>query len=135
MDSKTLQELMDETKSPEEQAEIRRDAGRCQSRLEQIDPGDIPEPARELLVHQNDMTSTLQGFFRDEIHLRILDRHRTSKVYTREVVLCLDRDDRPVEYGTIDVHYTLLPKAAQADVEREYRPFGAILEDYRVTYR
>ncbi len=135
MGSTTLQELMDETKSPEEQPETRRDAARCQPRLEQIDPRDIPQPARQLLVHEHDMTSTLQGFFRDEIHLRVLNQQRTSKVYTREVVLCLDRDDRPVEYGTIDVHYMLLPKAARADIERAHRPFGAILKDYRVAYR
>ena len=112
-----------------------RAAGRQQPRLDQVSAADIPQPARELLVHTGDMTPTLQQFFGDTIHLRTLNRQRDSEIYAREVVLCLDRDNRSVEYGAIEIHYALFPKAAWSDIQGEYLPLGTILNEHSVSHR
>jgi hypothetical protein len=69
----------------------------------------IPEPYRSLLVHQDDMTPTLEAAYRQRIHLRLLDRKMDGEVMLRQVVLVLDTDDRPVEFGAIRIQLTFLP--------------------------
>ena len=44
--------------------------------LEEIDPARIPEPYKSLLVHQHDMTSTLENFYGGRIRLQIVGRQR-----------------------------------------------------------
>jgi chorismate-pyruvate lyase len=112
-----------------------RAVAREQPRLDQVSAVDVPQPARELLVHADDMTPTLQGFFGDTIHLRTLNRQQESEIYAREVVLCLDRDDQAVEYGAIEIHYALFPRAAWADIQGERLPLGTILNEHCVAHR
>ena len=64
----------------------------------------VPEPERSLLVHDRDMTRTLERHHGDTIHLRVLSRFHEGDVYGRESILQLDRSDRPVEYGAIRIH-------------------------------
>ena len=72
--------------------------------IEQI-PGDaVPEPFKSLLVHNNDMTPTLEAFHKSEIHLEIVSRERRGEFYFREVVLRLDGNDNAVEFGANKVY-------------------------------
>ena len=103
--------------------------------LEDIRPAEIPQPYRRLLVHDRDMTRTLERFFGDRIHLRVLQRQRTEAVYARRVALCLDGSDRTVEYGAIEIHLELLPEAARREVLDEHHPLGAILVRHSIAYR
>lgn len=112
-----------------------RAVGREQPRLDEVSTAEIPQPARQLLVHANDMTPTLQSFFGDTIHLRTLNRQRDPEIYAREVVLCLDRDHRPVEYGAIEIHYPLFPQGAWTDIKGEHLPLGTILNEHSVAHR
>jgi len=58
--------------------------------FERLTGEQVPEPYRSLLVHENDMTPTLQQFHRANIHLKILGRAQRDDFYFREVVLQLD---------------------------------------------
>lgn len=92
-----------------------------------IEPGDVPEPYRSLLVHERDMTRTLEQFHDASIHLRVLSRHRDAGAYCRESVLELDGDDRPVEFGAIKIHLDRFPEPGRTQILEEYRPLGGIL--------
>ncbi len=79
-------------------------------RIEAI-PGDgMPEPYKLLLVHSNDMTPTLEGFHKSEIHLEILSRERRGDFYFREVILQLNGSDQPVEFGANKVYVGRFPE-------------------------
>src|SRR6266481_2047240 len=67
--------------------------------LDQIDGEAMPEPYKSLLVHQSDMTPTLEKFHGRSIHLQTLGRRRKHDTYFREVVLRLDETNQPVEFG------------------------------------
>ena len=73
---------------------------------------DIPEPYRSLLVHGDDMTPTLEAAYRQRIHIRLLNRMVHDEVMLRQVVLVLDKDERPVEFGAIRIQLTRLPPEA-----------------------
>jgi chorismate-pyruvate lyase len=90
---------------------------------------EMPEPYRSLLVHARDMTPTLEGFYKQGIHVRILKRHLSESVYARQVVLALDGDERPVEFGAIQIYLEHLPSKARELILEGKQPLGAILHN------
>ena len=82
-------------------------------RIEAIPGEAVPEPYKSLLVHSNDMTPTLEGFHKSEIHLEILSRERRGDFYFREVVLRLNDSEQAVEFGAIKIYVARFPEEAQ----------------------
>ncbi|MBL9173653.1 MAG: hypothetical protein JNL10_08980 [Verrucomicrobiales bacterium] len=87
----------------------------------------LPEPQRSLLVHNRDMTRTLEQFHGAPIHLRVLSRHRDGNAYWRESALELDGTNRPVEFGAIKIHLDRFPEPGRSQILDEHRPLGGIL--------
>jgi chorismate-pyruvate lyase len=102
--------------------------------IKRVSGEQVPEPYRSLLVHQNDMTSTLENFHGDRIHLHVVGRDRRNGHYYREVVLRLDRDDKPVEFGAIKINLNLFPTEAQARILQERHPLGRILKESNMEF-
>lgn len=104
-------------------------------RLEFVAGDAILEPFRTLLVHHNDMTPTLEAFYKSDIHLEILSRERRGDFYFREVVLRLNADDRPVEFGANKLYLGRFPEEARDLILQEYIPLGRILKDCHIPHR
>src|SRR5579872_4208865 len=94
----------------------------------------VPEPYKTLLVHQNDMTPTLEKFHRHSIHIQVLGRRREDDSYFREVILRLDGTDQPVEFGAIKINLSLFSPAAREQILHERLPLGHILEEYKIPH-
>jgi len=109
-------------------------SGRELPTINRLLPDDVPPPYRSLLVHQNDMTSTLETFHRGRIHLDVVSRDRTNGDYFREVVLRLDGSNKPVEFGAIKINLALFPNTAQERILQERHPLGRILKECGITY-
>ena len=103
--------------------------------LKRIPAEQIPRPYRALLVHQNDMTSTLENFHGCSLHLHVVGRDRRNGEYFREVVLQLDGSDKPVEFGAIKINLDLFPAVAQQRILQERHPLGRILKDCTIDYK
>ncbi len=98
-------------------------------------PGDaVPEPYRTLLVHERDMTRTLEQHHGGAIHLRVLSSHHAGEGYWRESVLELDGSDRAVEYGAIHIHLDRFPEPWRARILEEHLPLGGILNASGIRY-
>ena len=102
--------------------------------LQQIDGEEVPQPYRSLLVHEQDMTSTLEKFHHSPVQVQVLSRQRQGDDYYREVVLQLEGSGQPVEFGAIKIHLGLFPPEARAEILRERWPLGHILKDYSIRY-
>lgn len=104
--------------------------------LPQIDvmPGEaMPEPYKSLLVHERDMTSTLERFHGAPCHVRAL-HYVEDEVYARLVVLELDGSRKPIEFGAITIHLSAFaPHARELILARE-RPLGTILHEEHVGF-
>ncbi len=99
-----------------------------------VDGEAVPEPYKTLLVHQDDMTPTLEKFHRCPIHLQVLGRRGKGDVYFREVILRLDGTNQPVEFGAIKINLALFPAAAREQIRREYLPLGHILAECNIPH-
>src|SRR5437016_14091603 len=97
--------------------------------LEQVDGEAVPEPYKQLLVHHDDMTPTLEKYHGRDIHLRLLGRRRKGSGYFREVVLLLDGTNQPVEFGAIQVYLDRFGAEARRQILEEQRPLGHILHE------
>jgi len=103
--------------------------------LQQVDGEAVPQPYKQLLVHQNDMTPTLEKFHGRDIHLRLLGRRRKGDRYFREVVLLLDGTDHPVEFGAIKIYLDRFGPEPQRQILEERRPLGHVMEACGVQHR
>lgn len=109
-------------------------AGRRLPAAQCLEGDQVPEPYRRLLVHNCDMTPTLEAFFGDRIHLRVMDCHADERVLARQVALLLRESDRPVEFGAIIIHCWRFPAAAQEVVRACRVPLGTILADHGIRH-
>lgn len=101
---------------------------------EQVAGEAVPEPYKTLLVHRNDMTPTLEGFYKRDIHLRVLSREVRGHDYFREVVLQLEGTNQLVEFGAIKIHLHLFDPPVREQILQEKWPLGHILRDYAVPH-
>jgi chorismate-pyruvate lyase len=95
---------------------------------------EMPEPYRQLLVHENDMTPTLEDYHGDRIHLQVLEAVEAENVLTRQVTLVLDESDRGVEYGAISIDLDAFPAKARELLRGNYLPLGRILMDESIAH-
>jgi chorismate-pyruvate lyase len=102
--------------------------------LDQVDGEAVPQPHRQLLVHNNDMTPTLEKFYGRDIHLRLLGRRQKGDEYFREVVLLLDGTDEPVEFGAIKIYLDRFTPEARRQILEERRPLGHIMQECGVKH-
>ena len=93
-------------------------------------PGDqVPQPQRDLLVHDRDMTTSLGEFHADTIALTVLRSEYREPLYRREVTLDTTVHRHAVEYGLIAIHLDAFPDELGARVLAEDTPLGTILNE------
>jgi hypothetical protein len=102
--------------------------------LEQVDAADVPEPYRRLLVHNEDMTPTLEKFHGERIYLNVISRQHRGEFYFREVILLTQRKRVPVEFGAIKINLALFPSTARRLILEEQEPLGTVLADFKIPH-
>ena len=95
----------------------------------------VPRPYRDLLVHEHDMTSTLETFHGEPMALQILARRVTGDKLFREVILYGKQSGRPVEFGAIEIDLSRFSATARAQILEGRRPLGGILDDEKIAFR
>lgn len=92
-----------------------------------LDGRDMPEPYRSLLVHNRDMTPTLEHAHDRRIELRVLEHAVTGNVLSRQVVLVTENEMRPVSFGAIKINLQHFSGEARRLVLELKQPLGTIL--------
>lgn len=104
-------------------------------RLLEEGEGPMPQPYRRLLVHDSDMTSTLERWHHEPARLEELRRERRGMELWREVLLLGTRSERVMEYGAIRIDLSAFDDDPRWAILEGKKPLGAILADHRVVYR
>lgn len=95
----------------------------------------MPEPQRSLLVHESDMTSTLEEHHGEALEISLLAHRRDEDALWRRVVLVGRESGRIHEAGAIRIALAPFASAARWEILEGRRPLGAILARHGVEYR
>ena len=104
-------------------------------RVRTVEPDEIPLPYRSLLVHENDMTLTLERHFGGRVVLRPLSTFTMGQWYFRRVLLVQEFSGRPVEMGAIRMKLRAFTRRIREQILANRIPLGRILRDGRVDYQ
>ena len=104
-------------------------------RVRTVEPDEIPLPYRSLLVHENDMTLTLERHFGGQMVLRSLSTFTMGQWYFRRVLLVQEFSGRPVEMGAIRMKLRAFTRRIREQILANRIPLGRILRDGRVDYQ
>lgn len=100
-----------------------------------VDAEALPEPYRRLLVHDSDMTQTLERHVGDRLLIRPLSMTLRGRWYFRRVLLVQSSSGRPVEMGAIRISVDVLPARVRAEILRGEVPLGRILREAGLDYK
>ena len=103
-------------------------------KVKEVAPHEIPLPYRSLLVHDDDMTLTLERHFGDRVVLRPLSTFSSGGSYFRRVLLVQAYSGRPVEMGAIRMKLDGFNQRLRAKILKNEVPLGRILRDGRFKY-
>ena len=110
-------------------------AGVASPAVKRVMPAEIPEPYRSLLVHESDMTITLERHFGGRVTLRPLSTFTVGGSYFRRVLLAQEYSGRPVEMGAIRMKLDVFSPRIRALIHANEVPLGRILRDGGVDFK
>jgi chorismate-pyruvate lyase len=102
--------------------------------IEQVRGEEVPEPYKRLLVHNEDMTPTLEKFHGETIHLQVFRSEQRGDYYYREVALVLDKSEKLVEFGAIKINLALFSPPDRLQILQEHLPLGHILAEQGIAH-
>ena len=89
----------------------------------------VPEPYKDLLVHQQDMTPTLEQYYGCPMGLRVIKWLEVGDCMLRMVALTRQTDGKPTEFGAIKIEVNGFPPEGQKMILEGKKPFGTILRE------
>jgi hypothetical protein len=99
-------------------------------------PGDsLPDPARKLIYHHDDMTTTLASHYGSEIYIDKIQSIERGDVYLREVFLRTKNTDTVVEYGVIAIVLDSFDEEHRKVIEADHAPFGGLLHQFKIDFK
>jgi chorismate-pyruvate lyase len=99
-----------------------------------VDPDDMPEPYRGLLVHTNHMTVTVEDFFQSKVDVQVLASKHDGDHYFRRILLRMP-EGPAVQFGAVVIDLTTLPNAVRSRILAEDTPLGRVLIENNVLTR
>ena len=101
----------------------------------EISPDEMPEPYRRLLVHNSEMTPSLEAAWGGKLHVRAVRHARQGSVYMRQSLLLLDGSETVTAMGAISINLDRFPERARRLILEEHVPLGGILRDHGIEHR
>ena len=99
---------------------------------QEVTPDDMPPLFRELIVHHNHMTDTLERCYGQPVVLDVLAYEQAEDWYRRKIRLQLSRSRAVVEYGLVRMNLRFTPPPVREAILACQRPLGYILDEHGV---
>jgi hypothetical protein len=108
-------------------SEFYREAGLMLPEAVEVEPAAMDPVSRRLLVHDRDMTPTLEAAWGQSLGLRVQHYASVDGIVSRQVLLIGQDDGTVVEMGAIRIYLNRFPPRARAMILERKKPLGAIL--------
>ena len=95
--------------------------------FEETTAGELPDQFQALLAHDDHMTVTVEAWHNSLVKLNVLSERQDSEYYSRRIVLALQRDGTPVQFGIMRITLAGLPDIVRMEIESQALPLGRIM--------
>ena len=95
--------------------------------FEEVAVGDLPDQHKALLAHGDHMTVTIEAWHNSLVMVHVLEEQREGDLYARRIVLALQRDNQPVQFGIMRINLAGLPQIVRMEIESQALPLGRIM--------
>ena len=102
--------------------------------IELVVSDSVPPPYHRLLVHDRDMTPTLEAHYGQTISLKVLEKKQVGQVLLRRVLLVGDADGQVTEFGAIRIDLSLFDDQPRQMILACHRPLGGILAQFAIEH-
>jgi chorismate-pyruvate lyase len=103
--------------------------------FELVAADEVPSPYRELLVHDQHMTVTVEKYHGDAVDVQILARRHTDDSYARKILLALHHTGRIVQFGIMKINLGYCSRPVREAIIAGQTPLGRILIQHDVLRR
>jgi len=103
--------------------------------FEPIEPDQMPEPYRGLLVHELHMTVTVEAHHGSLVDVQVLETRTHDDSYSRKILLALKSNGRIVLFGLVRIHLNYCSQVVRDEILSEKTPLGRILINHDVLRR
>ncbi|MDA0837642.1 MAG: hypothetical protein O3B01_03725 [Planctomycetota bacterium] len=100
-----------------------------------VDGKDVPEPYRTLLVHEDHMTVTMEGFYHEKVELRVVDVSRKENLYARKILLTAGDTGKVIQFGIMRFNFDYCSDAVRDEILEGVTPLGYILIKHNLLRR
>jgi chorismate-pyruvate lyase len=97
-----------------------------------VAPEHVPQPYRDLLVHEHHMTVTVERFHGRPVELRVLSQRTQGHHYSRMILLALQGTGDVVQFGIVRIDLDRCSPVVRAEVLAGEKPLGRILIEHDV---
>jgi chorismate-pyruvate lyase len=108
--------------------------GEDQPEFEEIPLEEIPDPEHDLLCHKDNMTPTLENFYRATSYLAVKRKYFENGYLYRHIVLH-DEYLNPMEIGAIQIHLHNFPLEVREEITQCKTPLGRIITSNKIINR
>ena len=95
--------------------------------FEEVAVGDLPDQHKALLAHDDHMTVTVEAWHNSLVKVQVLEERHDGDLYSRRILLALQRDGKPVQFGIMRINLAGLPQIVRLEIESQALPLGRIM--------
>ncbi len=95
--------------------------------FEEVTAGELPDQFQAMLAHNDHMTVTVEAWYNSLVKLNVLEERRDNDYYSRRIILSLQRDGTPVQFGIMRISLSGLPQIVRMEIESQALPLGRIM--------
>ncbi|MDP7255190.1 MAG: hypothetical protein QGF00_36680 [Planctomycetota bacterium] len=100
-----------------------------------VDGEDVPEPYRSLLVHEDHMTVTMEGFYNEPVVLRVVEVARKDNLYARKILLTAGEGGKVTQFGIMRFNFDYCTDEVRDEIIEGVTPLGYILIKHNLLRR
>jgi len=98
----------------------------------EVEPGEMPAAARQLLAHDEHMTVTVEAFHKSAVDVEVVETLTKGNHYARKILLRRQSDRGVVQYGIVRLDSSDIPQPAWKEIESQQTPLGRVLINHNV---
>lgn len=101
-------------------------------RAEHVPAALVPQPYREMLVHDHHMTVTMERHHHSPVDVRVLAQTEDGPRYCREIVLVKRGTETVVQFGIVRFDFQYVTDAVRQEIVAGQTPLGRVLINHNV---